>query len=91
VDSAGPDILSGRVAFMSSGDVVLDPAMFRPFTGDLGPDGAVTLAVEPARAGAPRLVLAGRLAGDTIRLRTFAIGRDTVTRGEARWYLVRRE
>ncbi len=89
VDSGEIRAFRGHVAFFFSGDVGVDPAMFRPFMGTLSEDGFVDLPVFPATANAPPLHFSGHFAGDTVRLERFTIGRDTVTTARARWFLIR--
>ena len=89
VDSGEIRAFRGRVAFFFSGDVGVDPAIFRPFMGTLSEDGYVDLPVFPATANAPTLHFSGHLAGDTVRLERFTIGRDTVETERARWFLIR--
>jgi hypothetical protein len=89
VDSGGADGFYGRVTHFFSGNVGIDPGLFRPFRGTLS-DGVVDLAVEPATSDAPRLHFVGRLSGDTIQLQTFTIGRDTVEASSGRSFLIRR-
>ena len=89
IDSATAGSLYGRVAHFLSGNVGIDPAAFLPFQGTLTRDSLVDIPVRPARGDAPLLQLVGLLAGDSVRLRSFVIGRDTLTGVEGRALLIR--
>ncbi len=88
VDSGDAAGFYGRVSHFFSGNMGIDPRIFRPFRGTLI-EGLVDLAVEPATEDAPRLHILGHLSGDTIRLERFTIGRDTVEAGGERSSLIR--
>lgn len=79
VDSGETEAFYGHVSHFFSGNVGVDPRIFRPFQGTVSEDGRVEIPIEPATAEAPPLRLAGRLRGDTLQLDSFTVGRDTVT------------
>ena len=90
VDSGTTQAFFGRLSSYMAGNVGVDPTLFQPFRGTLSGDSVVNIVVEPDRADAPRMQFTGQLARDTVRLETFAIGRDTLTEGSRGWLLVRR-
>jgi hypothetical protein len=79
VDSAGATSFHGRVASFFSGNVGIDPRIYRPFTGEVSAaDSTVRLVIEPEDSSAQPLRFEGRLAGDSIAVSMLAFGRDTL-------------
>ncbi len=87
IDSVRADRLFGRLRHYFAGNMGIDPSQFRPFEGGVS-DGEVTIRIEHADPAGPGLLFAGRVAGDTVRLATFAIGPDSLSR-DAAWILVK--
>ncbi len=88
IDSGGAETFRGRVVFFFSGDVGIDPRIFKPFVGRWE-DRTASIVVEPADRDAPQLTFAGRARGDTIYLDLFTMGPDTLSGGAVPWLLVR--
>jgi hypothetical protein len=88
-DSVRAGTIQGRVTWYFAGDVGVDPARFRPVVGQLTGDTAVQVHTAMREAGAPTFHFEGTARGDTIVLRLFAIGADTLSGGDRRWLLVR--
>lgn len=90
VDSGTSEAFFGRVTHFFSGNVGLDPRIFRPFRGTVSEDGRVEIPIEPATSDAPPLHLGGRLRGDALQLDSFTVGRDTITIEEGSTALLRK-
>ena len=96
VEVAFDSVLSGKVygrlVSFFAGNVGIDPTGYRAFSAELGPDSLLAFTIAPADSASPQaLFFFGTLGTDTLRLRRFAIGRDTVTAGAMRWFLVRKK
>lgn len=89
IDSGVANEFHGHITLFFSGDLGIDPSAFAPFRGTVTTDHLVRIPVESSPPGGTKMYLAGRLVGDTIRLTTFTIGRDTVAAEEGHWLLVR--
>lgn len=63
IDSAGVERFRGRIAHAVSGNVVLDPERFAPFSGSVAPDGTFHLATAAGEPG-HEIRITGHLAGD---------------------------
>ncbi len=89
VDSADGNAFHGRLTSYFSGNVGIDPRVYRPFRGEVSPaDGAVRLVVVPDDPRALPLGLGGRLVGDSIAVTWLTIGSDTLG-GSTPLFLVR--
>lgn len=81
----------GKLVSFFAGNVGIDPTRYGAFSAELGPDSLLAFTIAPADSAPPRaLFFSGTLGADTLRLRRFAIGRDTVAAGATRWFLVKR-
>lgn len=89
IDSVASDSVIGRVVFMFSGNVGIDPARFQPLAGRIDADTVIHLVANPVQPDGPRLRFVGRVAQDSIALRELWVGPDDVARGEARWWLIK--
>ncbi len=95
VEVAFDSVLAGKVygklVSFFAGNVGIDPTRYSAFSAELGPDSLLAFTVAPADSASPQaLFFSGTLGTDTLRLRRFAIGRDTVAAGAMRWFLVKR-
>lgn len=90
IDSSRGDTLFGRLTSLFSGNVGIDPASFQPFRTSLAGERRVAITIAHVDPRGPALRLGGSLDRDTLFLAMMALGRDTVTRGGADWYLIRR-
>ncbi len=88
IDSVRGTNVYGRLVQYFAGNVGADPSVFRPFTGTVSADGSLSIPITPVDPAALGLVLVGRLGGDSIHLRTFVLGPDTVS-GTGRWLLLK--
>lgn len=87
IDSVSGERIHGRVTWYSAGDLPTAPDRFRPLIGETIGDSAVHMHTALTDDGAATFHFVGDLRKDTISLRLFAIGTDTLS-GE--WVLVRR-
>lgn len=85
-DSTAGSQFRARVVFLMQGNFGLDPSLFQPALGEIGPDSTVTLTFPPTAA--PNR-LRGRLKGDTITLTEFVWGGENQLSGGRTWLLVR--
>ncbi len=89
VDSVrGPDVF-GRLTHFFSGNVGTDPLEYHPFTGSVDDEGDVAFTIEKRDRPLMGIEVAGQVHGDTLRLRNFVIGPDTVTGGNRAWFFVK--
>ncbi len=88
IDSVRGTNVYGRLVQYFAGNVGADPAVFRPFTGTASADGSLSIPITPVDPAALGLVLVGSLGTDSIHLRTFVLGPDTVS-GTGRWLLLK--
>lgn len=85
-DSTAGSQFRARVVFLMQGNLGLDPSLFQPALGEIGPDSTVSLSF-PTTAASNRL--RGRLRGDTITLTEFIWGGENQLSGGSAWFLVR--
>jgi hypothetical protein len=90
VDSVAGARYFGRLTNYFSGDVGGDPLQFQAFSDSLRTDGTVLFHMPPTDPDMLGIVLEGRLAADSILLREFVLGPDTLSSGTRRWVLVKR-
>ncbi len=88
IDSVRGTNVYGRLVQYFAGNVGADPAVFQPFKGTVSADGSLSIPITPVDRAALGLVLVGSLGTDSIHLRTFVLGPDTVS-GTGRWLLLK--
>jgi len=90
IDSVISERIHGRVTWYSAGDLPGSPGRFRPVTGETMGDSAVHMHTALIDEGAPTFHFMGNVHGDTIQLRLFAIGVDTLSGPDREWRMVRK-
>ena len=90
IDSVINERVHGRVTWYSAGDLPGSPSHFRPVTGETMGDSAVHMHTALIDEGAPTFHFMGNIHGDTIQLRLFVIGVDTLSGPDRGWRMVRK-
>jgi len=77
------------VAFLMQGNVGIEQSLFEPTRGRVDADGLVYLTVKARAQAEPMGEMAGVLARDTLRLRTYRWAGEDQTASGTRWLLVK--
>ncbi|MFQ5702442.1 MAG: hypothetical protein ACE5HT_00295 [Gemmatimonadales bacterium] len=89
VDSVG-DAAFGHLSHFFSGNLGIDPGTFEHFAASLHDDGTIVIDIARIVNDSPGLGFVGSMTTDTITLRSFTIGADTMTGHGRVWFLIKR-